>query len=257
MFDELGAAFTGQRVTDPANASAQWDSWMDRPGNRAALLQMGLQLMQPVAIGQTPMGHIGQAVGAGAEASTRQAAIDQKEALADAKIEQAEARTRIAQQNADTSERRAATAATKKTGRKVGGLTDMFMARENRMMNDRFERQLDADAKGIEKAIIDAKKDILNKGAVPEQYKQYEGMDRAGIREALRKTRPAPKGYQRPASDDDDDEESSGSVSSAAPSTSGASAAPTAPYPGARQAADGNWYVPDPKNPGKYLKVIP
>lgn len=31
--------------------------------------------------------------------------------------------------------------------------------------------------------------------------------------------------------------------------------APTAPYPGAKKAPDGNWYVQDPKRPGKYLKV--
>lgn len=29
----------------------------------------------------------------------------------------------------------------------------------------------------------------------------------------------------------------------------------SAPAPGARQAPDGNWYVPDPKRPGKYLRV--
>lgn len=32
-------------------------------------------------------------------------------------------------------------------------------------------------------------------------------------------------------------------------------AAPAAPMPGAKQAADGNWYVPDPSRPGKYQKV--
>lgn len=38
------------------------------------------------------------------------------------------------------------------------------------------------------------------------------------------------------------------------PSTPAPSATPP-PAPGARQAPDGNWYVSDPKNPGKYLKV--
>ena len=33
------------------------------------------------------------------------------------------------------------------------------------------------------------------------------------------------------------------------------SGGPTAPLAGARQAADGNWYVPDPDRPGKYLMV--
>ncbi|MCB4770478.1 hypothetical protein LGR54_17860 [Ancylobacter sp. Lp-2] len=47
----------------------------------------------------------------------------------------------------------------------------------------------------------------------------------------------------------------------ASPGSAGAgtqSAAPPAGAPqGARQAPDGNWYVPDPARPGKYLKVQP
>jgi hypothetical protein len=27
-------------------------------------------------------------------------------------------------------------------------------------------------------------------------------------------------------------------------------------YPDAKQAPDGNWYIPDPKRPGKYRQVI-
>ncbi len=34
-----------------------------------------------------------------------------------------------------------------------------------------------------------------------------------------------------------------------------APSATPSPYPGAKQAADGKWYVPDPKRPGKYLMV--
>lgn len=37
--------------------------------------------------------------------------------------------------------------------------------------------------------------------------------------------------------------------------SAGAPAAASAPVPGARQAPDGNWYVPDPQRPGKYLRV--
>lgn len=39
--------------------------------------------------------------------------------------------------------------------------------------------------------------------------------------------------------------------------TPGAAQAPAAPAPGARQAPDGNWYMPDPNRPGKYLLVKP
>ena len=39
------------------------------------------------------------------------------------------------------------------------------------------------------------------------------------------------------------------------PRGSGGGAGGNPPVPGARKADDGNWYVPDPKRPGKYLKV--
>ena len=47
---DLGSALTGE---DPNSAAAKWDDFMQRPGNRQALLQIGLNLMQPTAIGQT------------------------------------------------------------------------------------------------------------------------------------------------------------------------------------------------------------
>ena len=36
-------------------------------------------------------------------------------------------------------------------------------------------------------------------------------------------------------------------------------AAPVSPfpeYPHARQAPDGQWYIPDPERPGKYLRIV-
>ena len=45
------------------------------------------------------------------------------------------------------------------------------------------------------------------------------------------------------------------SVSPAAPQTGTSTAAPAAPAQGAKQAPDGNWYLPDPDRPGKYLRV--
>ena len=51
-------------------------------------------------------------------------------------------------------------------------------------------------------------------------------------------------------------------TASAAPTTPASSAATaspassvTPPVPGAKKAPDGNWYVPDPARPGKYLRV--
>lgn len=246
MLDDVGQAFTGQ-TTDPATATEQWDGWLQRPGNRAALLQFGLNMMQPTAIGQTTGGHIAQAVGAGAEAVGRQSDADLKERTAESKMAYADEKLRIAQQNADSGAIRASAAAARATNRKVGGLTDAFKARAARQDEAAYERQIESDARGIEKAIEKDKSDILNKGAVREQYQKYAGMSRDQIREALRKERPMAKSKYSPTSEDDDDDEETSS-SAAAP----ASTTETAPYPGARKAADGNWYV---QKDGKYFKV--
>lgn len=247
--DDVGAAFTG---VDPATATQQWDSWLERPGNRAALLQAGLQLMQPVAIGQTVGGHIAQGVGAGAEAATRASDIDLKSQVAESKMAFADEKLRIAQQNADSGAIRAGAAASRATNRKIGGLTDAFRARADEKAQAAFERQLDADARGIEKAVADDKKDILNKGQVREQYSKYAGMTREQIREALRKERPAPKskyGTSALADSEDDDDDTETPVDR---SSEAAAPVAQAPYPGARRAADGNWYV---QKDGKYFKV--
>ena len=51
--------------------SKAWNTWTSRPENNAAMINFGLQLMQPIGPGQTRLGHFGEAVGAGAEASQR------------------------------------------------------------------------------------------------------------------------------------------------------------------------------------------
>lgn len=241
--DDFGAAFTGQATTDPATASSQWDAWMERPGNRQALLQMGLQMMQPVAIGQTAGGHIAQSIGAGGEAYTRNALMDEKSALADAKLAQADEKLRITQQNADSSAIRATASAAGKTAKKIGGLTDAFRANAARRDAAAFERLLDRDAAAIEKqaaneALTDPNSEIA---------KKYKGMTRMQIREALRAERPKPKFGAVPGMDDDDDDDDDTEASAAAPPVE-----EKPPYPGARKAADGNWYV---QKDGKTFRV--
>lgn len=58
-------------ATGAQGLQEKWRSWLADPANRAALIQSGVALMQPVSIGQSPFGHLGQAIGAGAEASAR------------------------------------------------------------------------------------------------------------------------------------------------------------------------------------------
>jgi len=56
---------------DVAGLAGQWRDWMAEPGNRQAIMQFGINMMQPVAYGQSAAGHFGQAVGAAGEAVDR------------------------------------------------------------------------------------------------------------------------------------------------------------------------------------------
>lgn len=49
----------------------QWNNFLKMPGATAAVIQTGINLMQPIGVGQSLLGHIGQSIGAGAEAMTR------------------------------------------------------------------------------------------------------------------------------------------------------------------------------------------
>jgi hypothetical protein len=245
--DDFGSAFTGQSVVEPAQAASQWDDWLQRPGNRTALLQMGLQMMQPVGIGQTVGGHIAQSIGAGGEAVARQETSDLKERVADAKMQAADERLRILQQNADSNATRAAAASARGASRKVGGLMDLFRARAARQDAAAFERQIDKDAGEIQKRLDKQSGDILNSGKLSDDIAPYKGKSKDEIKNMLRASRPKPKFGSVPemnADDEDDDgtDDASTPVQPAAPN-------------GARLAPDGNYYVPDPKRPGKYLRV--
>src|SRR6266404_2687356 len=233
--EDVGGAFTGQAAVppaprvDPAQASGQWDDWLNRPGNRTALLQMGLQLMQPVGIGQSVGGALAQGIGAGGEAVGRSEEADLKERTADART------------------LRATSSAARAANRNIGGLTDVVRARFAREDQRNYERQLDRDAAAIEKKTsgVDA---MIN----PDDptVKEYKGLSRDQIREKLRATRPRPSYGAIPSNEDTGD--GGDGVDTANEPT------PTVeepPYPGAQKAPDGQWYVKDPKNPGKYLRV--
>jgi hypothetical protein len=65
----------------------EWSAWVDQPGNRSFLLQTGLALMQPPSFGDTATSQIGRAIGSGAEAATREKALDYKFAEQESKTE--------------------------------------------------------------------------------------------------------------------------------------------------------------------------
>lgn len=81
----------------------QWRGWMADPHNRASLIQFGLALSQPISAGQNIGGHIGQALGAGGEASDRVTAAQQREEELASKQELRTAQADLAGQRAETS----------------------------------------------------------------------------------------------------------------------------------------------------------
>lgn len=75
--DATPAASAGGPSVDAAKPAAgpglmdQWNSFLSKPGNTAAVVQAGLNMMQPIGVGQSVLGHMAQAVGAGGEAKRR------------------------------------------------------------------------------------------------------------------------------------------------------------------------------------------
>lgn len=78
--DVQGAAQTG-------GLADNWRSWMSDPHNRAAMIQFGLALSQPVSAGQNVLGHIGSAAGQAGEASDRITAEQEREKELESKQE--------------------------------------------------------------------------------------------------------------------------------------------------------------------------
>jgi hypothetical protein len=199
--DEFGAAIRGAQPTVPpmqsimAPAQPPSGGFLSDPRDRAALLQIGLNLMQPPAWGSGTGGHIAQSIGAGGEAVSRREKEDIAAQSADAKLAIADERLRIAQQNADTRER-------KGLGSAIKGISAGLQYRQERdELKDKATAQKDVDAK-LEKDVTDAydaSRDILNRDS-PEA-KKYGQMTRSQIREALRgggTTAPAAAGKYGP-----------------------------------------------------------
>ncbi len=253
MMADVGSALTGQQV-EPAAAASQWDDYLQRPGNRQALLQIGLQMMQPHAMGQTTGGHIAQAIGAGGEAVGRMETSDLKADALDAKMANMDARLAQTQQVADAGTLRANAAAlrAKTYAEKAGkglGITEAMRLRMERQDAAAYEKRLDSDAKALEKQANQFFPDP------PPSALPYKGKTAVEIREMLRKERPAPKGKAGASLDlgdgTDPDEDDPASEAEASASME------TQPPAGFQKYNDGNFYKPDPKNPGKVLRWKP
>lgn len=114
----MSDAYSTQGITPQEkpkdDLAGQWRQWIDDPGNKAALMQFGIALSQPVGLGQNTMGHIGGALGQAGAASDRiseeeRAAAEQKrkEAETDSKGVAREAAATNAETRANAAAQRA------------------------------------------------------------------------------------------------------------------------------------------------------
>jgi hypothetical protein len=215
------------------------------PRIQGALLQFGLNAMQPVAMGQTQGGHLAQAVGAAGEAVNRADQTELKNLLAEAKLDRGIQGMDIARQRLDLSRQRAARTASRPA---PGTMTEYQRAQLSRQGMKDYEKSIDAEAKNIEKRATS----LIPEEAAP--YAEYKGKSFDQIKTMLKQKKPYKAGQAYSSSEDTDDDAGDDEAlvdPAALPQQS------AAPAPGAKRAPDGNWYVPDPKRPGKFLKVNP
>lgn len=85
-----------------SDIAGQWRNWFADSNNRAALMQFGVSMMQPVGLGQSPAGHIGQALGQTGEALTRRSEFDRKDRELESKDELRGAQATLAESRAAT-----------------------------------------------------------------------------------------------------------------------------------------------------------
>jgi hypothetical protein len=163
--DDDGVSDTLQPIVTGARNVGQGinDALMRDPESRSALLQIGLGLMQPTAMGQTFAGHIGQAVGSGGEAVGRIAEQDIKQQKADDALTIAQQRMDLAAMRAKdpnvlTRYQQEALGLQERAGQRGERAQARQEARELRAA--KAERQKGIDAR-VEQAIT-ARDDLVN-----------------------------------------------------------------------------------------------
>lgn len=107
-----GAMPEATQGQDPGLAD-RWRSFLGDPASRAALISFGLQLAQPVALGQNTLGHIGQAFGAAGESATKSHKLAEGDVERESKQIQREAQANAATSRAETARANSETAATR------------------------------------------------------------------------------------------------------------------------------------------------
>lgn len=114
-----------QPVVDRARAAGQalggaWSDWISKPQNMAAMMNMGIALLQPIGVGQSLAGHVGQAIGQGAEAAGRYEKTARDTAIAERETAAREQEAQAAQTRAAATSSAASTYNAMIKGQKAG-----------------------------------------------------------------------------------------------------------------------------------------
>lgn len=210
--------------------AGQWRAWIGDPANRASLIQTGLSLMQPVGLGQTPLGHAAQAIGSGGEAADRIRKQEMEDAESARRDSEAESRSVLREARATAAEARAGAASSR-----IGVAGERLSLERDRMglyeEGRRQQRLLNAQKQYAKEASDNA---LLGKPSVPfDEWLSSKGL--SGLMGAL-----APAGGAPAAGS---------GLSSTVPGGAGGgqwfkvNPSALSRYPDAVQNSDGNWYV--------------
>lgn len=92
---------------DTSKLTSGWNDWINKPNNRAALMQFGIAMLQPMGMGETSTGHFANAVGAAGEAHRRVTTNEQQDVKSSTEAELRESRANAATTTANAAETRA------------------------------------------------------------------------------------------------------------------------------------------------------
>lgn len=133
------------RDYDPTDLGNKWSEWVGKPNNRAALMQFGIAMLQPMGMGQNVLGHAASAVGSGGEASQRVTQQEQQALKSDTEAELRTARASQAESNATNAEARSRLSGENLELRRAGleqkGMLGTLQAQtRNRMAHEQYVR---------------------------------------------------------------------------------------------------------------------
>lgn len=177
---------------DPAQESSDWAAAFGDPRVQSALLSTGLALMQPQALGQTGLGHMAQALGAGGAAvaaADQRAQQEEKDAtrldMEQEKLDIAQKRLKDTQRRTDIAQQRANTHAAN-GGRARGGMTASQLFNAQARIAAAEDKAITDEARGIVQQLSKDINVVLGQPPANAALAPYAGKTIGQIKDMLR-----------------------------------------------------------------------